>query len=492
MQKQAIIVNSYDPGYLRIIQHLAVSALNEGSEVVVIDTTAISSVPVDTYDRRILKVFGLSYPGATLESEVESWGATFVSPNYFDETSSTFIPEEQQLEELEISIQSALITYFRTDSPNRNKKRIASLAKKLRHEGIFMFQFLSEYLSKQSIEKVYVPNGRFPQQKMAVLACSDFNIKVIHYEKGEKQSSAYLQPYAPQNRIKSQESVEEVLAGFSLEQISETAQTWQVSRRPSSNSMNEFSDGWAEELPKEILSRAKEQKIISFFTSSQDEFQFLGPEWQLHSWESQFEAFNFLIGEFESLGFQCLLRVHPNLATKAQDCFHREIRDIRELGKLHPDLLIIWHDENVNTYALLDVSQGVVVWDSTVGLEASADGIPVWTCATSRYGMVADVREILGIDHYTQHLITPWVVDQSKAAKYICYLVERDLQLETEINKWTDWDAHNPPFGVSLSKITVSGGAPTILESLISIVDVWRNRSVSSNWSKLRRKIISK
>ena len=169
--------------------------------------------------------------------------------------------------------------------------------------------------------------------------------------------------------------------------------------------------------------------MVGFFTSSQDEFQFLGPEWQLHEWHDQFEAFDRLLGEFEKAGYVAFLRVHPNLATKAHGTFRRERDGIRALARRHPELLVIWHDDFANTYSLLGVSDAVVVWDSTVGLEASARGIPVWTTATSRYGLIADVQERLSHADVDAGGVTPWDVDAHAAKRFIAYLVRRDQQM---------------------------------------------------------------
>jgi hypothetical protein len=192
------------------------------------------------------------------------------------------------------------------------------------------------------------------------------------------------------------------------------------------------------------------------------------------------------MSEFEIAGYTCYLRVHPNLATKAEDCFLRERAGIRWLATRHPDLLVIWHDDFASTYALLDATNAVVVWDSTVGLEASARGIPVWTMATSRYGLVADIREILSAKELASKGLEPWRVNQHAAKRFIAYLVLRDDQMDPNYESWLPWDAAKPPFGSKIAAALLAGGTPHRSEAIRSVLDVYLHRRLASNLRHLR------
>jgi hypothetical protein len=315
----------------------------------------------------------------------------------------------------------------------------------------------------------------------------DTGLSLRHFEKGETQNGTYLQDYAPQDRLASQGAVEPILKSLTTEEIEEIADAWLVRRAPSRNSSNEFSALWGVDLPDELRGLSTgDQPVAGFFTSSQDEFQFLGPEWQLHEWTSQFEAFDSVMTRLETEGYRCYLRVHPNLSTKAQECFVRERAGIRWLAARHPNLVVVWHDDNASTYALLDLTDAAVVWDSTVGLEASARGIPVWTMATSRYGLVADVHELLSPDQLEADGVKSWKVDPHHAKRFIAYLVLRDEQMDPDYASWMPWDPAHPPFGARLAAVTVAGGAPNRSEALRSVIDVYRHRSARSNLRHLR------
>lgn len=483
------MIPGYDPGYLRVYEHLVRRSVGEGKTPVVLDVTKTAATPVDSFHRRVLQFFGTPFPGQDLQKRLEEAGATFLKISNVIGSVPEVELDDDNREFLEIAIQSALITYYRTDAPNQRIRRIKGTAARLRREGELAYRAVAHVLGEGNFEEAYLPNGRFPHQKMATLAARAQGIPTIHYEKGETPNGAYVQPYAPQNRLASQGAVDPLLSSLTTKEIMGTADEWLARRAPSKYSRNEFAAGWTDQLPVEFGSATAGKKVVGFFTSSQDEFQFLGPEWQLHTWGSQFEAFDTLLTRFEDEGFACYLRVHPNLATKAHECFLRERAGSIELARRHPNLVVIWHDDPTNTYALLDSTDAVVVWDSTVGLEASAGGIPVWTCATSRYGLVADVKEVLGAENLTDDSLALWDVDVTGAKRFIAYLVLRDDQMAPLTVPWITWDARRPPLHVKVAALLVSGGMPSIRDSLSSVFDVWRHRRTSFNAAALKTRL---
>lgn len=484
-----ILIPGYDPGYLRVYEHLVRKAVAEGKAPVALDITTAAATPIDSFHRKTLGFFRTPFPGHDIRKRLEGAGATYLAINDVLINAADSALTREDVEALEIAIQSALITYYRTDAPNQRIARVRKTASRLRVEGQQSFRAVITVLSQGNFVEAYLPNGRFPHQKMATLASRAQGVPTIHYEKGETPNGAYVQPYAPQDRLASQGAVDPVLATMSPAEVDRVADEWLARRAPSKESRNEFAAGWTDQLPADLTHKMAGKKVAGFFTSSQDEFQFLGPEWQLHTWESQFEAFDTLMTECENAGYVCYLRVHPNLATKAHECFLREREGSAALARRHPNLVLIWHDDPANTYALLESTDAVVVWDSTVGLEASARGIPVWTCATSRYGLVADVKEILGPEHLTKDSLRPWQVSVTGAKRFIAYLVLRDDQMEPLTTPWLSWNPQNPPLQVKIAALLVSGGAPSIRDALMSTFDVWRHRRASFNKTALSARL---
>ena len=485
MPTSVIMVSSYDPGYLTIFEHLVRTQRAAGNDVLVLDTTLLQGTPVDSFHRGMLRATGLPFPGHDLEARMTALGAEYRQPTLTPELTG---PLAGPLEEsLAIAVQSALITFFRTDRPDRRRRTVRRTATALLTEGRAVYRAVGVVCRERSLDLAFVPNGRFPHQKLAALALNEAGVLTRHIEKGEGAHRAYVQDYAPQDRLRSQGSVDAVLAGLSEAQIDEIADAWLANRDPGADSRNEFSTLWSNDIPDAVAaSKTSGARVAGFFTSSQDEFLFLGPEWQLHEWSDQLVAFDLLMTRLEEQGFFCYLRVHPNLATKAHENFVRERAGIRRLAAKHPGLLVLWHDDPANTYALLGASDAVVVWDSTVGLEASARGIPAWTTATSRYGLVADIHEVLSPDDVARDGIALWTVDAHRAKRFLAYLVLRDQDV-TSGERWTTWPSARPPLRAKMAAVAVSGGIPGVGVAVRSLADVYRHRSLRSSLRLLRR-----
>lgn len=487
LRQTLIISTGYEPEYSRIVEQLVIDSIEQGSQPVVLDLAPIMLSPSHSYSPRVLKLGRITSLDKVFKTQLESLGAQVINATSICNAEQSLSPTARVA--LEDSTQSALLTFFRTDILNMKNRRIHKVRDWLLSDGARSYAFVSNFLPKNDFSNAYLPNGRFPVQRLAKVALTEANVPVFHFEKGATRDHAFLRPYSPHDRIAGQVDIESIAKKTTPENILMIANDWLEARQPSSATTNEYTSIWAPSSAASFIGDAG-VKRIGFFTSSQDEFLHLGPDWQIHTWGSQFEAFSTLMREFESRGYSCFLRVHPNLATKEHACFKREFAGLKKLQAAHPNLEIFWHDDNANSYDLLDTCTGVVVWDSTIGLEASARGIPVWNCAASYYGMVADTRQILGPEDVNTEVLTPWIVDNMKAKEFIAGMVLRDHQLRTAAQKWASWDLQQPPLMVKLSALVNNGGAPTLKDSMLSILDPWRHRRHRVNWRLLKRKVL--
>ncbi len=75
------------------------------------------------------------------------------------------------------------------------------------------------------------------------------------------------------------------------------------------------------------------------------------------------------------------LRVHPNL----KGLENTQVKELREIGRRFRNLTIIGAEEVIDTYALMDAADIVVVFGSTMGVEAAFFGKPVVLLGNSFY-----------------------------------------------------------------------------------------------------------
>jgi hypothetical protein len=487
MPTSLILVTSYDPGYLSIYEHLVRSERAAGNHPLAFDISWVLSTPVDSYHRGILRALRLEYPGHDIGARLVAAGAEYRAADAQIAPDELLPLDDGGEATLALALNSAIITFSRTDRPNSRNRWIAKTLDGLTREGRVVFRrVIALCAERPDITLAYVPNGRFPHQRMAVEALAAAGVATRHFEKGRDAFHAYVADYSPHDRFRSQGSVDQVLAGLDDAQIESLARDWLTRRAPAASSTNEYSTLWTSELPPAVAAaREAGAKLAGFFTSSQDEFQFQGPEWQLHEWDDQWVAFDAMMSRLEELGYRCYLRVHPNLSTRAHDYFERERAGVRWLATRHPELIVLWHDDPANSYTLLEVSAAVVTWASTIGLEASARGIPVWAGAVTYFGLVADVHELLSPAELQTDGMRAWTVDTGRALRFIAYLVRREQELLPGSGSWIPWTGSRP-LGATIASVAVSGGTPGVGQAIWSLVDQYRHRSIRAS-RRLRR-----
>lgn len=120
---------------------------------------------------------------------------------------------------------------------------------------------------------------------------------------------------------------------------------------------------------------------IMIFNSSADELAALGGEWDEDIlFNSQYEAIDYMLAN-SSPNIYYYLRIHPNLHKVHYDF----VTELYNLSKKYTNITVIGPSSNISSYALLDVADKVVVFGSTMGVEANFWGKPVILIGHSFY-----------------------------------------------------------------------------------------------------------
>ncbi|EAQ42178.1 hypothetical protein [Polaribacter sp. MED152] len=127
----------------------------------------------------------------------------------------------------------------------------------------------------------------------------------------------------------------------------------------------------------------EKKKNIILFNSSEDEYVSIGKEWEdLALFESQYEGLKYIFNQHKDNNeIHFYLRVHPNLKNVKYK-YHTKLYNFQED---YNNVTVISPSEDINSYDLLDVSDKVIIFGSTIGLEASYWGKPVILLGCSWY-----------------------------------------------------------------------------------------------------------
>jgi CDP-glycerol glycerophosphotransferase (TagB/SpsB family) len=185
--------------------------------------------------------------------------------------------------------------------------------------------------------------------------------------------------------------------------------------------------------------------------------------WTIDSWAHQFEAFDLMMSILEKSGVDLILRLHPNLGSKSRRYFLREVRDVKTLAANHPTLKVYWHNDSVNSYDLITSADYVIVERSTIGVEASMLGKPVWVTQASQWDLIADIRQVLEPSGVTTELMKPWSPDPHPAQKFAA-----------------SWNPDRPPLRMRAAVLAVRNPWRHKLQLLALEWAKWRNSTFTT------------
>lgn len=455
-----------------VVASLVADLVEEGYMVKVLDITGGNTIHQDLPPPWIARLLGHRVLKKAFEQQISNLGAVLQTL----EGGPRFrAPDAVHSAALNQSLESELLTYFRSDSIPRTREA-RSLEHKLKNSMERTYQVLEEFWSQESPDLVLIPNGRTSRQKAARLVAESRSFEIELYEYGRaKPNSYYRGNTQPHDRLASQAEVAGLMAALGPNEIRNLASSWLADRVSASSETNQFSASWkpagASPAP------TKTQKKAIFFSSSFDEFLAYGPMWRIGEWENQFEAFDLMMRVLEERGYQIAIRLHPNLGLKSRQYFLREISDVLTLKSRHPELTIHWHNSVVNSYDLVTEADIVVVERSTIGLEASLMGKPVWTTQASQWDLVADVRQILNPSDVTAESMAPWRASPMGAQRFVAYWMIQEHPLHFDWSSWSSWNPDKPPLRMKLAQLAVKNPWSHRLRLITLELAKWQNRN---------------
>lgn len=259
-----------------------------------------------------------------------------------------------------------------------------------------MFSFIESYnmsreiLSRLDADLLYIFNGRFSRERASVEAARDLGVSVTYHE-ALSDGSYCASIWQVHDDVGYAQAAREAWDSSSDDDALCVARQWLERRRNrSEESIAKFTRDWEcddNELNK-VLSRRAARPLVSFFSSSDDEFFSISHETDRRFDRDQVTAFREVSERLRSRGYVSILRMHPNLASKSRSLSRRWRKALNAFD------LVISADSPIDSYKLVRESSLVVTHGSTIGIEAAAMGVPTWTTGPGIYNRLG-VGEVL-------------------------------------------------------------------------------------------------
>lgn len=268
--------------------------------------------------------------------------------------------------DLGMATASSLVSFTRDHEPklDNHQNFIADGIK----TGAYLFETFNTITKSINPDLVIFFNGRFVENRPLLRTCQQNNIKYATHERGGKLNTFLFRENSIPHSIETVSKEMESLWKNAEDDKNE------IGKRFYTNRIERVEDAWYSFTKEQQEGRLPEsfkhnegKKVITIFNSSLDEYEGL-------------EGFGPYFYENDNLGIKQIaealssheniklyLRIHPNLKgiDNAQNKF------IKEELKTIDSIEIIGAEDSVDTYALINKSDIIVVFGSTVGAEAA-------------------------------------------------------------------------------------------------------------------------
>ncbi len=275
---------------------------------------------------------------------------------------------------------SSLVSYTRNHEPNVSNHKDFIYRGLL--TGAYLYETFQLILDKIQPDLVVLFNGRFIENRPLLRVCQERKINYATHERGGKINNFLFRINSIPHSI---DTISKEM-DYLWEQAKDNRD--QIGKRFYINRIKRVEDAWYSftkeqqqgQLPESFKSN-EDKKVITIFNSSLDEYEGLegfGPFF----YPNDNEGIKRICESLENNSkVKLYLRVHPNLKgiENSQNKYLRE-----EIAKL-TSVEIIQAQDSVDTYALINKSDIVIVFGSTVGAEAAFAGKKVVLLGRAAY-----------------------------------------------------------------------------------------------------------
>jgi len=284
-------------------------------------------------------------------------------------------------ENIGYGVVSSLTSIFR-DHRFNTRKYHKEIIREL-NTAIQVYKTLKRELEEFKPTLVYFFNGRLSTHLPAKLLCKRMGIDYFSYEVANKPNNYRVIRNGIPHGVISTKEVDLIRSNWTKEHEKIGEAFFKVKRMGRDvGQIPSYVKGQAKDSLPKIFSQDK--KNIAIFCGTIDEYAGI-EEWKNKIYEPDETAgISEILESFESDNrFMFYLRVHPHMKEVASTT--SQLMDIRELSLRFSNLCVIWPEDVIDSYALMDACEKTIVFHSTMGAEATYWGKPSILAGHAQY-----------------------------------------------------------------------------------------------------------
>ena len=268
---------------------------------------------------------------------------------------------------LGIGVASSLISKLRDHQP-RPKQLLRNASREL-NTAIVVFEEFKSHMVAFKPDRVYYFNGRITTHYPIRVLCDQLVVPYASYEVANRINCYRLKYDKAIHALVLQNEVDQIRTEWNDDKAEVANSFFLDSRNRNTKSKLPIYTSHQKKgkLPKLILDR---KRVIGIFNSSIDEYAAL-PEWDNPIYKpDETSGIREIVKSFSNENdYIFILRVHPNLRGLSRD--QSQLKEIKALELEYDNLYVIWPEETIDTYALMEKCEKVVTFGSTIGVEAT-------------------------------------------------------------------------------------------------------------------------
>jgi Capsule polysaccharide biosynthesis protein len=250
-------------------------------------------------------------------------------------------------------------------------------------------------LERLDPDVVFALNGLFAAERAIRNVATERGVRVVTYEMAPRKDALVFGQASPAPEMVTDGLAEDQARRVLSEAENEALDALLLARRTGAGAHEQYFDRPLEhdrEAVRQALGLGHATRVVSAFTNLAWDTALLGKD---IAYDSQFDwlarASEIVAGQEDSV---LVVRVHPAESRwgTAQPV-EAELR--KRLGKLPRSVVLIRPEDPVSSYGLLEGSDLVLCYTTTVGLEAAVRGLPVAVAAQTHYrgrGFTTDIE----------------------------------------------------------------------------------------------------
>ena len=355
--------------------------------------------------------------------------------------------------------QSGITSTFRTFAEDVKKGSIISRIKRLYYRtSMQLLSSFNEVVEREQPDRVEVFNGRHACSRFPLIAAEKMGLPFNTLEATYRRKPIVFVGHTAHDRKAIQRRI------MKQDVNVEVAEEYYARRKQPKSNKFARKHGQGFEPP----TGGGFKKKVSVFLSSQDEFASLGKDWV-----SPFLDYAPIVQQAceQNPEYLFCIRFHPNQADITSDI----ITPFQDVARL-PNTQVYYPTDDANTYKLIEWSDLVITFGSTVTVEACWMNKPVIMLGPSFFDELDVSYNPTSIEEFLEILpqsLSP--KDRDNAARFACY-----HELDSDPMKYVRFDGKTiRSKGFRLHRLWLSQLARTTDDVICNVIKMWTGRNTN-------------